>query len=186
MSPRVSVYSEYIRLEADEERGYKSYREVLRSTAIKVADALKVSITDEDANAFAMSVPSWPPFGDSVESLKHLGEKGCQRIILSNIDGETLKKTLLRNNLEVDGWITAEDVGSYKPSFEHWHRFFDRYKASKKETLHVAQSLFHDIIPSGKLAISNAWINRYSETNDSGTNPTYVFPDLGGLVKFLD
>ena len=181
----VSVYSNYIRLEANEERGYKSYREVLRSTAIKVADALKVSITEEDANTFASSVPSWPPFGDSVKSLKQLGQKGCQRIILSNIDSETLKNTLLQNSLEVDGWITAEDVGSYKPSFEHWHRFFDRYKARKEETLHVAQSLFHDIIPSGKLAISNAWINRYSETNNSGTSPTYVFSDLSGLVKFL-
>src|SRR5208282_195196 len=128
----VSVYSDYIRLEASEERGYKSYREVLHSTAIKVADALKVSITEEDANAFASSVPSWPPFGDSVESLKQLGQKDCQRIILSNIDSETLKKTLLQNSLEVDGWITAEDVGSYKPSFEHWHRFFDRYKARKE------------------------------------------------------
>ncbi|MGO9644172.1 MAG: HAD family hydrolase [Candidatus Bathyarchaeia archaeon] len=181
----VSVYSNYIRLEANEERGYKSYREVLRSTAIKVADALKVSITEEDANTFASSVPSWPPFGDSVKSLKQLGQKGCQRIILSNIDSETLKNTLLQNSLEVDGWITAEDVGSYKPSLEHWHRFFDRYKARKEETLHVAQSLFHDIIPSGKLAISNAWINRYSETNNSGTSPTYVFSDLSGLVKFL-
>src|SRR5208283_3623350 len=152
------------RLEADEEHGYRPYREVLCSTAIKVANAMKVPISEEEANIFASSVPLWPTFGDSVESLKHLGEKGCQRIILSNIDGETLKKTLLQNNLEVDGWITAEDVGSYKPSFEHWHRFFDRYNASKKETLHVAQSLFHDIIPSGKLAISNAWINRYSET----------------------
>ena len=181
----VSVYSDYIRLEASEELGYKSYREVLRSTAIKVADALRISITKEDANAFASSVPSWPPFNDSVETLKQLGQKGCQRIILSNIDRETLKKTLLQNGLEVDGYITAEDVGSYKPSLEHWRRFFDQYKVTREETLHVAQSLFHDIIPSSKLAISTAWINRYSETNSSGTTPTYVFPDLRGLVKFL-
>jgi 2-haloalkanoic acid dehalogenase type II len=181
----VSVYSDYIRLEASEELGYKSYREVLRTTAMKVAGALKISITEEDANAFASSVPSWPPFDDSVESLKQLGQKGCQRIILSNIDRETLKITLLQNSLEVDGYITAEDVGSYKPSIEHWRRFFDRYKVRKEETLHVAQSLFHDIIPSSELAISNAWINRYSETNSSGTSPTYVFPDLRGLVKFL-
>jgi 2-haloalkanoic acid dehalogenase type II len=182
----VSVYSDYIRLEASEELGYRPYREVLCSTAIKVAHALGISIAEEDANAFASSVPSWPPFDDSVETLKQLGQKGCQRIILSNIDRETLKRTLLQNNLEVDGYITAEDVSSYKPSFEHWRRFFDRYKTTKEETLHVAQSLFHDIIPSSKLRISNAWINRYSETNNSGTRPTYVFPDLRGLVKFLN
>ncbi len=146
---------------------------------------MKVPILEEEANIFASSVPLWPPFGDSVESLKQLGVKGCKRIILSNIDRETLKKTLLQNHLEVDGYITAEDVGSYKPSFGHWFRFLERYKTTKENTLHVAQSLFHDIIPSSKLGISNAWINRYSQTNDSGTVPTYVFSDLKGLVKFL-
>ncbi len=181
----VSVYSDYVRLETDEEHGYRTYREVLCSTAIKVANAMKVPISEEEANIFASSVPLWPPFGDSVESLKQLGEKGCQRIILSNIDRGILKKTLLQNNLEVDGYITAEEVGSYKPSFEHWIRFLERYKARKEDTLHVAQSLFHDIIPSSKLGITNAWINRYSETNDSETVPTYVFSDLKGLVKFL-
>jgi len=186
LSADVSVYSHYIGLEASEELRYKSYREVLRTTAIKVAETLEISISEEDASAFASSVPTWSAFDDSVETLKQLGQKGFQRVILSNIDRETLKQTLLQNGLEVDGYITAEDVGSYKPSFEHWRRFFDRYKARKEETLHVAQSLFHDIIPSSRLAISNAWINRYSEMNSSGTNPTYVFPDLRSLVKFLD
>src|SRR5208282_3982818 len=156
LAPGVSVYSGYIRLETDEEHGYRSYREVLCSTAIKVANAMKVSISEEEANIFASSVPLWPPFGDSVESLKQLDKKGCKRILLSNIDRETLKKTLLQNNLEVDGYITAEDVGSYKPSFEHWLRFLERYRAREEDTLHVAESLFHDIIPSSKLGISNA------------------------------
>lgn len=117
--------------------------------------------------------------------MKELGRRGCKRVILSNIDRDILKETILQNSLDVDGYITAEDVGSYKPSFGHWTRFFEVYKANKETTLHVAQSIYHDIIPCSKLAISTAWINRYSEANPPGINPTCVFRDLRSLMQLL-
>jgi 2-haloalkanoic acid dehalogenase type II len=181
----ISVFPVYVKLEAEEEGQYKSYREVLRDTAIKVAEYLKVSIAEKEAKMFAASVPSWPPFSDTVESLKELGKSGYKRVILSNIDKDILKETILQNGLDVDGYITAEDVGSYKPSLGHWNRFFDVYKTSKETTLHVAQSIFHDIIPCSKLAISTAWINRYSEAAPPGVVPTYVFGDLKSLMRLL-
>jgi 2-haloalkanoic acid dehalogenase type II len=181
----VSVFPVYVKFEAEEEGQYKSYREVLRDTAVKVAEHLKVSIAENEAKMFAASVPSWPPFSDTVESLKALGKGGYKRVILSNIDKDILKETILQNGLDVDGCITAEDVGSYKPSPGHWNRFFDAYKTRKEATLHVAQSIFHDIIPCSKLAISTAWINRYSEPNPPGINPTYVLGDLKSLTGLL-
>jgi 2-haloalkanoic acid dehalogenase type II len=181
----VSVFPVYVKFEAEEEGQYKSYREVLRDAAVKVAEHLKVSIAENEAKVFAASVPSWPPFSDTVESLKALGERGYKRVILSNIDKDILKETILRNSLDVDGYITAEDVGYYKPSPGHWNRFFDAYKTSKETTLHVAQSIFHDIIPCSKLAISTAWINRYSEATPPGINPTYVFDSLKNLMSLL-
>jgi len=179
----VSVFPLYLKLEAEEEGQYKSYRDVLRNTAIKVAEYLNVSIAEKEAKVFAASVPSWSPFSDTVESLKELGKIGYKRVILSNIDRETLKATILQNDLDVDGYITAEDVGSYKPSFGHWNRFYEVYKVSKERTLHVAQSIYHDIIPCSKLAISTAWINRYSEASPSEISPTYVFDDLRSLLS---
>jgi 2-haloalkanoic acid dehalogenase type II len=179
----VSVFPLYLKFEAEEEEQYKSYREIVRDTAIKVAEYLRVSITAKEANVFATSVPCWPPFSDTVESLKELGKKGRKRVILSNVDRDLLKETILQNSLDVDGYITAQDVGSYKPSFGHWNRFFEMYKASRETTLHVAQSMYHDIIPCSKLAISTAWINRYSEANLEGINPTYILGDLRSLLK---
>jgi FMN phosphatase YigB (HAD superfamily) len=117
--------------------------------------------------------------------LKALGKRGYKRVILSNIDKDILKETILQNGLDVDGYITAEDVGSYKPSLGHWNRFFDVYKTSKETTLHVAQSIFHDIIPCSKLAIPTAWINRYNEAAPPGISPTYVFDDLKNLMRLL-
>jgi len=181
----VGIFSIYVKLEAEEEGQYKSYREILKGTAVRVAEHLKVSIAEKDAKAFAASVPSWPPFSDTVESLKELGKRGYKRVILSNIDRDLLKETILQNGLDVDGYITAEDVGSYKPSPGHWNRYFEAYKTGKEATLHVAQSMYHDIIPCSKLAISTAWINRYDEAAPPGVNPTYVFDDLRGLMKLL-
>jgi 2-haloacid dehalogenase len=179
----VSVFPLYVKLEAEEEGQYKTYREILRDTAVKVAEHLKVAIAEREAKTFAASVPMWPPFSDTVETLKELGKKGHKRIILSNVDKDILKETILRNGLDVDGYITAEDVGSYKPSVGHWRRFFDMYEAKKETTLHVAQSIFHDILPCSKLAISTAWINRYNEATPQWITPTYVFDDLRGLLR---
>jgi len=181
----VSVFPVYVKFEAEEEGQYKSYREVLKETAVKVAEHLNVSIAENEAKMFAASVPSWPPFGDTVVSLKELRKRGYKRVILSNIDKDILEETILRNSLDVDGYITAEDVGSYKPSPGHWNRFFDSYKTGKEATLHVAQSIFHDIIPCSKLAIPTAWINRYNEATSPAVNPTYVFDDLKGLMRLL-
>jgi 2-haloalkanoic acid dehalogenase type II len=181
----VDVFPTYLRFEAEEEGQYKSYREVLRDTATKVAKHFNISVPENDATQFAASVPSWPPFNDTVESLKELGKRGYERIILSNIDRGLLKETILQEGLNVDGYITAEDVGSYKPSYGHWNRFFQEYKVSKETTLHVAQSIYHDITPCSKLGISTAWINRYSEPTPSGLTPTYVFSDLRSLLAAL-
>ena len=180
-----SVFSLYVKLEAEEEAQYKSYRHVLRDTAIRVAEHLKMSIAEEDAKVFAESVPSWPPFSDTVDTLKELGRRGYKRVILSNIDRDLLEKTILQNTLDVDGYITAEDVGSYKPSPSHWNKFFELHKVSKESTLHVAQSIYHDITPCNKLGISTAWINRYSEVRPREISPSYVFDDLRSLLKLL-
>jgi 2-haloalkanoic acid dehalogenase type II len=181
----VSVFPVYVKFEAEEEGQYKSYREVLRDAAVRAAEHLKVSIAENEAKMFAASVPSWPPFSDTVESLKALGKRGYKRVILSNVDKDILNETILGNSLDVDGYITAEDVGSYKPSPGHWNRFFDAYKTRKEATLHAAQSIFHDIIPCSKLAIPTAWINRYNEATPPAVNPTYVFDDLKSLMRLL-
>lgn len=185
LAPAVSVYPIYLKLEAEEEGKYRSYRDILTDTALRTADHFRISITREEAREFAASVPSWRPFVDTLESLKEMGERGYRRVILSNVDRDLLRGTIAQNRLEVDGFVTAEDVGSYKPALGHWNRFFDEYKATKDGTLHVAQSIYHDIRPASGIGLATAWINRYSDPKPSDVDPTYVAPDLRGLLKAL-
>src|SRR5437762_3074560 len=116
--------------------------------------------------------------------MTELGRIGYKRVILSNVDRDLLRETILRNGLEVDGFITAEDARSYKPAAGHWNVFLGRYKASKKSTLHIAQSLYHDILPANKLGFSVAWLNRYGGRN-GGASPSYTFNDLKSLLTIL-
>jgi 2-haloalkanoic acid dehalogenase type II len=185
LAPSVSVYPTYLRFEAEEEGKYKSYKDILTDTALRAADHFKISITREEARSFAASVPSWTPFVDTRESLREMGDRGYKRVILSNVDRDLLRGTIRQNRLEVDGYVTAEDVGSYKPALGHWNRFLDEYKANKDGTLHVAQSIYHDIRPASRIGLATAWVNRYSDPKPSDVNPTFFAPDLKSLLRAL-
>ena len=182
--PNKKIFPIYVKFEAEEESNSKPYREVLKNTAMRVASHFGTSVPEEQAEEFAKSVPYWTPFSDTTETLKELGRRGYIRVILSNVDRDLLRETILRNRLEVDGFITAEDVMSYKPAVGHWNAFLQRYKASKGNTLHVAQSLYHDVLPATKLGFGVAWINRYGEGNE-GSSPNYAFNDLKSLLTIL-
>ena len=52
--------------------------------------------------------------------------------------------------------------------------------------LHIAQSLYHDGVPAGKLGLAFVWINRYNGLNDTPAKPIAVFPDLKSLAEVAD
>jgi 2-haloalkanoic acid dehalogenase type II len=176
----------YVRLEREEESTYKRYRDVLRETVKSLSGVLGVQVTDEAVKTFATSVPSWPAFHDTAEFLRDMGSRGFRRYILSNVDNDLLEETIRRNGLQVDGFVTAEDVGSYKPCPAHWLKFLQTVGARKGSVLHVAQSIYHDIIPTQKMGISSAWVNRYAEPMPPEAHPLFVSDSLAHLAKVLD
>ncbi len=180
-----SLFPLYVQLEAQEESGYKPYREVLRDTATRVAEHLGLHVSRKEAETFAASLPSWPPFGDTAQALRELGRGGYKRVILSNVDRDLLEATVKANHLEVDGYITAQDVRSYKPAPGHWARFLETPGVERRGVLHVAQSVYHDIVPASGLGLATAWINRYGEPPPADLRATYTFTDLGGLLEML-
>lgn len=176
----------YVDAEKAQESGYKKYREVLRDTAISLSAKLGREVDPRSAEAFASSIPTWPVFPDTVGFLREMGSRGCKRYILSNVDNDLLEQTIERNNLEVDGFVTAEEVGSYKPDAGHWTGFMRRTGAERGEILHLAQSVYHDIVPAQALGISSAWVNRYHEPMPEGVRPLYVSDTLADLADVID
>ena len=175
----------YVEAEKAQEATYKKYREVLRETVVSMSGTLGVTVTDAAAREFASSVPRWPAFADTAEFLREMGSKGFKRYILSNVDNDLLEETIRKNGLEVDGCVTAEEVGSYKPNPGHWKAFMLRTGAKREEVLHVAQSVFHDIIPTQQMKISGAWVNRYHEGLPPDAFPLLISDSLKSLSELL-
>ena len=176
----------YVDQEKGQESSYRKYRDVLRDTFMSLSSALGAKASEDAARGFAASVPRWPPFPDTTDFLREVGARGYKRFILSNVDNDLLEETIERNRLEVDGFVTAEEVGSYKPLPGHWLRFMQKTGAGKADILHVAQSFYHDVIPTRALGIASAWINRYREPMPLGADPLYVSDSLRHLAEILE
>ena len=139
----------YGRFERELEHGpYRRYREVLQRGLQQAFGEHGIELTPSESAVFAKSLASWPKFPDTTEVLGQLKARGYKLVILSNVDDDLIQESLRVLELEFDGVITAEQVGSYKPSHNHWHRLLETFDVPKERVLHVAQSYTHDIEPA--------------------------------------
>ncbi len=165
-----------IELAVEEEYSGLHYSELLEKVYERLAERFGVSAATEDARAFGQSVGDWPAFLDSAEALEYL--KGhFKLIILSNVDRASFTGSNRRLGVEFDEILTAEEIGSYKPSLRNFEYLLDRLNQrgiAKGDLLHVAQSLFHDHVPANRMGIASAWIDRRHDKQGGGAT---VLPD---------
>jgi 2-haloacid dehalogenase len=146
------------------------YPDVLARTWKNIEQTFGWREDTDHAAKFAASVPDWPPFTDTVESLRYLS-RFYKLVILSNDDNASLLGTMRHLEVPFELMITAEDVGSYKPGLPHFTRAFEQLAAkgiAKEEILHVAQSKHHDIKPGRELGLTTVWVNRRHDRAGSG------------------
>jgi len=157
------------------------YPEVLRRTWRDMERTFGWDRDDDHADMFARSVSAWPPFGDTVQSL-HVLSRSYRLAILSNVDNESLKGTLVGLEVPFEFTVTAEDVGSYKPGLPHFRKAieeFERRGIPQQQVLHVAQSKHHDVKPARELGLASVWVNRRHGKKGSGaTLATEAEPDI--------
>ena len=75
----------------------------------------------------------------------------CRLIILSNVDRSSFAGSNARLGVTFTSILTAEDIGSYKPSSRNFDALAEgarRLGVDPGKLLHVAQSLFHDHLPA--------------------------------------
>jgi 2-haloacid dehalogenase len=171
----------YHELERDAEAAAPglSYREVMRRVLAQLGD-----VPDGEEDALAESLPLWNPFPEVRESLQEARDRGWSLAILSNTDRDLLEASKAAIGVEFEETVVASEIGSYKPARRHWEEFRTRTGAEPTRHVHVAQSMFHDIVPANDLGIPSVWINRLEERFD--TAPTRELPDLRPLPDVLD
>ena len=156
------------------------YPEVLSHACKAIATDFGRTATDEQAAAFGASIADWPPFPDSVEALAYLRGHGLL-MVLSNVDRTSFAHSAKRLGDPFHAVVTAEDVGSYKPApahFEHATALLADEGIAPGEVLHVAQSLFHDVVPGRAAGFATCWIDRRAGRPGGATPPVDVEPDI--------
>ena len=156
-----------------------SYREVMQRALAGLGD-----VPGGEEDALGESLPTWNPFPEVRESLDEARGRGWKLAILSNTDRDLIEASKGTLGVEFDETVVASEIGSYKPAPRHWEEFAARTGADPARHVHVAQSMFHDIVPANELGLPTVWINRLGETFD--TSPTRELPDLRRLPEVLD
>jgi 2-haloalkanoic acid dehalogenase type II len=167
---------------AEAEHPTDLYPRILARSMRGLGAELGVPVSDAEAGSLAGSVPDWPAFPDSLWALERLGRRFAL-IILSNVDRESFAGSGKRLGVRFTSVVTAQDVGSYKPSprnFEALDAEVRRLGIAQGRLLHVAQSLFHDHVPAKQSGLATVWINRRHDNPGWGATPapqTDVTPD---------
>lgn len=159
------------------------YREVQARSLRAIAAMEGLPLPAEREYALADSLPSWPAFPEVPASLQALRDSGWKLAILSNTDPDLLAASLQQIRTPVDLTITAAEAGSYKPAYGHWEAFFRESGAERARHVHVAASLFHDIVPAQELGLTAVWINRLGERSD--VPRAAELPDVSRLPETL-
>jgi len=186
-----AILQRFVRHEARlEMQSWRPYREVLRAVMVALSADFHHSLPDRENDVLAESLPTWPPFPDTLPALQKLS-KHFPLTILSNTDDSLFAQTQKRLNIEFAHVITAQQLKSYKPGQAHFHEALRRLGVPPSQILHVAQSLYHDHVPAKRLGLRSAWVTRPSRLPATGLAPEarvtadVIVPNLATLATHL-
>jgi len=177
----------YAELEAKAETGtYVKYREVLRKVMQGFGEKFKFVPREEELNALPDSVKNWKPFPDTVDALQKLKER-FKLAVISNTDDALFAETARHLRVKFDWVITAEEVKSYKPSENNFKKAMEKMGVSPDKILHVARSVYHDIIPAKSLGLVAVLVRRRGAgaTLPAEGKPDLEVPDLKTLASMV-
>ena len=189
------ILRRYAEAEAEIESGpYLPYRDVLAQVVRKLGEGLGFEPAGSEIDSLADSLGTWPPFPDTVDSLRRLKAR-FKLGIISNIDRGLFEQSASLLETSFDWIITAEDAGSYKPSHENFKLAISTIGVPAEKILHAAESLRHDVVPAKEIGLSVVWVNRSRGRDGQATASGNIdsvtvkadaeVPDLASLAELL-
>jgi 2-haloacid dehalogenase len=183
------ILETYADLEAKHESGvYVSYREVLRRVMKDLAARFGARLDPGEPDCLGCAIADWEPFSDTVDALRRLGHT-YKLAVISNVDNGLFALTARRLAVRFEWVVTAERARAYKPSHEVFERALAEIARPRETVLHVAQSVYHDIIPARALGLATVWVDRRALKSGPGATPhgtasaDLEVPDLATLAR---
>jgi len=160
--------------ECEAETPQALYSEILAEVHRRLARRWQVQPRENEAQDFGQSVRRWPAFPDSPDALRRLQEH-YRLVILSNVDHASFAFSEAKLGVTFDLVCTAQDIGSYKPDLRNFRyataKVAETFGVDVPGILHVAQSLFHDIVPAKSIGLRTVWVNRRKAVGGWGATP---------------
>jgi 2-haloacid dehalogenase len=144
-----------------EQGAYRPYREVMESVVRQFGAEFRFNPSADEMRSLTDSLPMWKPWTDTVAALRRLKSR-FRLAILSNVDDDLFAGTRPQLTVDFDEVVTAQQAQAYKPSLKLFELGLSRIHAPAHRVLHVAQSVYHDVVPAQSLGLATVWVNRPS------------------------
>jgi putative hydrolase of the HAD superfamily len=175
-----------------QDKPHPPFTRMLPLMYLGAAKALGLAADRLSAESFGASVADWPPFPDSVESLRYLRQH-YRLVAVTNADRAGFEQMSRALGDPFHDAVTAEEVGVTKPDPQVFAYALGRLSASgvrRPDILHTAQSQYHDIGIAKSLGLATAWIERRRGQKGFGATPvpgTVTTPDFhyGSLAEMV-
>jgi 2-haloacid dehalogenase len=188
-TPDDSLLESYARHEARLEAGpYRPYRQILTEGLVATVAERGKSVPASARARLGRSVADWPAFDDSVAALAKLRQRFGLAVI-TNCDNDLFDFSDERLGRPFAWRITAQQVGSYKPSKRTFQFALQRIGLPPERIVHVAQSLYHDHVPAQAMGLKTVWVNRrqdragFGATPPASAKPNLIVPDIATLAS---
>ncbi|MFH1755418.1 MAG: haloacid dehalogenase type II [Candidatus Latescibacterota bacterium] len=185
------ILSIYADIEAEvESRTYMSYKDTLRTVMDRFGERLECALDAGQRDCLVTALAGWPAFDDTVRSLLAL-KKRYKLAVISNTDDDLFAQTARTLEVTFDWVVTAQQVGAYKPSAKNFEFALAKTGVRREQILHVAQSIYHDIVPAAAIGLSTVWVNRrggqegFGATRQAAGTADLEVPDLAALVSIM-
>ncbi len=189
--PPARILEHFARFESSIQAGpYLAYREVLSRVVDEFGRELGFAPSPAERASLPESIADWTPFDDTIDALRTLASRH-RLAVISNVDDDLFAFSRRRLGVEFDEVVTAQQVGAYKPDQRNFELAVERLGLPVNAILHVAQSLFHDVVPAKRLGWATVHVNRVSPHGGSGATmpvsarPDLEVPDLATLARMV-
>jgi 2-haloacid dehalogenase len=163
---------------------YELYAEVLRRTAVQIAEEIGWPLEPSRSGFLPASVERWPAFREANPVLQKVA-RHARTGLIANIDDKLLGQTRRHIPLDFDLVVTAQQVRSYKPDPAHFKEC-ERRIGGKRGWVHITASYHHDVEPCLKAKIPVVWVNRTRQQLESGQKkPDAEVSNLREAVRLL-
>lgn len=152
------------------------------------ARAVGVEVSASEEQRLMDEYQSLRAFEDVIPGMEAMKSAGHRMVAFSNGVEATARTLLERAGVlpHLDGVVSVDDVGIYKPAPEVYHYLSRRLKTPKEQTWLVSSNQF-DVIGAKHAGLKAAWVRRSSGAvrDPWGPEPDLVAGDLEELAAEL-